>query len=1008
MPSYRWPNVETTPKRVPLKQPVPIYKYSKHNFFGCGVDNYTNPPAQDPELFEQLTNIQPITDGTIGRRWGYSLWANPGITPSQLIFDYQSDISLSRKVIATAPTFVSVYNDDGSGFQSSLFTPSANATAPREVTSRSFAYFSDGIKTDFQKWNGNAAGGVSNWGIDATNITSSSTASFGPNFPATVTDLGTGGTSSGSQGPNNCGAGADAGGGSGSNFTWSSPNNIGTGGATSTGAMMPGSVTDWLQGTNFGFTSSSVPNSATIVGIAVSFTKQGGDNVSIFDNQIRIIKGGTRTGTDHSDGQVWKSSGVADTYGGSSDLWGTTWAPSDIQSSGFGIAIQASNEGSTNRTATVVAVTITVYYTIPTTTFSWTNPNNVKADDGAVASATATTGGTSVLQTLNYFSTVTGTIQGIKVEVKCDYSGSVQPTLYAQLQKSSANYGAVKQLVVTSTSLGYIVYGSNADLWSGTWGSADLNSSGFGIAVYATTSTSSCIINIDAIRITVYVVPTGFSIGGTSGTGITVVSGRRYTYCFKNSSTTHYSDIGPFTASTGALSNQGQIVSNIPKCNDSQVDTVELLATADGGDETRLYLVAELVNASGPQNYTDSMPEATLLAQPVLLSTDANGNEFGVTFNDPPSQLVNSAGSGGFVFPTKHRGRIYMVNGSTLAWSKSIEDVTTDTGFIAGKWEESFPAVNSLDVSEGAESVRGLLTDGINLYLGTEFKIRRLNGDAPFLEPPDIVHNGVGLLNQDVWKIVFRQGTPVGAMWLTPDQRVILSDFNTYQDISLPVQTILATLNTSIVNGVSVLSNVARASFYSNGPNDWYVLAVPTGTNTSNDTLLIFDLRAGQWFVWNLTDKLSSMFWHITFNGIPSFILAASTGKLYQLTPFSTQDRLSDTPVNFTSTIRTSWLMLGDDPTMRKVLNEMEVITDDPSNLLVTVEGATSHPDFLAPTTVVSNRSVQTVRTGQQKIFFAGTGATHDKFYRFTFSSNSTVAGLLQGYVVEIAMVNRT
>jgi hypothetical protein len=52
-----------------------LYRYARKNWVTCGVDNYTAPPAQNPDLFELLTNILPPATGVLRRRWGYRAFA---------------------------------------------------------------------------------------------------------------------------------------------------------------------------------------------------------------------------------------------------------------------------------------------------------------------------------------------------------------------------------------------------------------------------------------------------------------------------------------------------------------------------------------------------------------------------------------------------------------------------------------------------------------------------------------------------------------------------------------------------------------------------------------------------------------------------------------------------------------------------------------------------------------------------------------------------------------------
>jgi hypothetical protein len=78
---------------------------------------------------------------------------------------------------------------------------------------------------------------------------------------------------------------------------------------------------------------------------------------------VRIVKGGTVGSTERSAGAAWPTPVDAfDSFGSSSDLWGETWAASDINSAGFGAALSASGAGGDQ--AYVDSCRITVHYTV--------------------------------------------------------------------------------------------------------------------------------------------------------------------------------------------------------------------------------------------------------------------------------------------------------------------------------------------------------------------------------------------------------------------------------------------------------------------------------------------------------------------------------------------------------------------------------------------------------------------------------------------------------------------
>lgn len=455
-----------------------------------------------------------------------------------------------------------------------------------------------------------------------------------------------------------------------------------------------------------------------------------------------------------------------------------------------------------------------------------------------------------------------------------------------------------------------------------------------------------------------------------TGSGpITLQSGRVYFEAFANSVTGHISDVSPASVSTGAVFGGSipiQLVSTSP---DPQVDTEYVLATADGGDETTLYFLASL--PIGTTTYLDTTPEEVLLQANTFASVDDSGTEHGIINSEPPP--------GNGQFPTKHRGRIYMLAQNVLFFSKSLADLTTSTGLIAGKYEEAWDPQDQFDVSEGAESGNGLYSDGVNLYIGTKRHIRRLQGDSPInFVPPDMIFNDVGLNNQEVWQGIYLEGTPAGSMWMTPDFRVLRSDFNTYNNVGEEIQTTLNTINKSA-------SNACWATYVGEADQNFYVLAIPTGTNTVPDTLCVYNIARGKWFVWTSVVGFISGLYYMNFLGVPRFIVCSNSGSIFLFDPSQTKDNVSST-FGFTIpvTIQTSWISMGD-PQMRKVLNEIEVGTGD-KNMLVTIEGATTDAQFTTPNLVVANAPLTTNFLGEFKVMLAGF-PTVDRYYRFTFVS---------------------
>lgn len=139
--------------------------------------------------------------------------------------------------------------------------------------------------------------------------------------------------------------------------------------------VTPASNTNWLVCKNL---DTNVPTSATIEGIKIyidRYNSFAGDvefgNVIIKDTGIYLTKNGTDTvGNNKSTSATWASTDT-DTYvtfGGVSDLWGTTWTASEVNSDNFGVMVGPSIEytgltGETGASAKIDHVYVEITYT---------------------------------------------------------------------------------------------------------------------------------------------------------------------------------------------------------------------------------------------------------------------------------------------------------------------------------------------------------------------------------------------------------------------------------------------------------------------------------------------------------------------------------------------------------------------------------------------------------------------------------------------------------------------
>jgi len=113
-----------------------------------------------------------------------------------------------------------------------------------------------------------------------------------------------------------------------------------------------------------------IPPGAAICGIEV--TRIGSvDGLligsSVKDDDVRIIKNNTITGTQHATSTSWPATDGSATWGGNQDKWGASWTAEEINDPGFGIAISvklSAGLASLFLTAKIEAVSINVYYNL--------------------------------------------------------------------------------------------------------------------------------------------------------------------------------------------------------------------------------------------------------------------------------------------------------------------------------------------------------------------------------------------------------------------------------------------------------------------------------------------------------------------------------------------------------------------------------------------------------------------------------------------------------------------
>lgn len=1031
----------------------PIFRYIRNTFIGTGLDNFTPAPAQNPDMFEILTNVMPISSGNLQRRWGYQVWNNTNPLVAQRLYEFQNNISDMRLILAAAGDGTGAASDtnnilayDESGtFDITVLTPSTGASIPYICVSRNYAYISDGVALDLQKWDGTT---LSNWGIAAptTSPTLSPQSGVSQNWAAN-TEFWTMGVFGDGNGNSQQLISVNALNNNSTQFGLSGPGqpawNQTKGGTTADGTVTwtnVGQITLWQPGMTVtyrqpvydpstgglmvNFTNATVTTGTvkpTFSGVDGTFTNettatgasqnfQWGCVFNINAQPTSKLLGLTLTGPKNNDGNIWFPD--------------TNYSQFDHFQAGVVEPTALPSTINQNLSITPIYLQLNLGAAGKSGTGSGTPPATLATSPGGTSNDNQLTwlclgsdswtalhaSGNPPIPWINsqlgqIFTCLKDSNSNLQVcTTSTGVVGATQPVWATSFGATTADGSNVVWTCVgpapswsANTQFFLPLAGWVAPVFASQFGGTEITPTvgGNPFEEFATASGKSGATAPSFPTITGNTVTDGgvtWTCGGPFSAvagDITLVDGVYYFVVYWNPNTGNYSDLSPVSAFSGPLTNESIVLNNIPVSPDPQVTSKVILRTADGGDQTTLYFVTSIPN--NVTSTTDNVSAINLLNNNIYQQTDQFGNLIGVANNQPPL-----AGS----FTISNQGRLFMIDGQTLLFSKNLFDLTTSTGLITGRWEEDWPPQYQLDISSIVETPRGLQTDGYALYIGTERKIHKLLGNGPTnFSQPQVVFNEVGILNQTTWQQVFAEGQPVGSMWLTPDNRVVGSDYNVFYDAGHLIQATLNTINSSVAQ------KVAWAMFVSNGPFDLYILALPTGSSTTPNTLCVFDLRAKQWTIWQMADNLSAGVFNIDASGIPQWIFSAESGIIYKTSPGIYQDRFgSTTPTDYPVTIRTSWLSIYED-SFRKLLNEMEVMTGD-SNLLVTVEGAATASDFSNPVTLVSNVPMTLGIFGEFKVMLAAS-PSKSRWYRLTFTSNNTIQNVLQGYNIEAIPLNQ-
>jgi MSHA biogenesis protein MshQ len=225
---------------------------------------------------------------------------------------------------------------------------------------------------------------------------------------------------------------------------WNNPGNALTqNGTSATVSMNDGEISRYLRCTDYGFT---IPTGVTISGITVT-VRRSVDNAggNPRDYAVQLLKAGVLQATNYADtGTTYPTALAFANYGGTGNLWGTTWTVADINNANFGVSFVSNKPGTTggNRTVSVDVISVAVTYT-DTTAPTVTSITRVDA--------TPTNGISSASWTVTFSEPVTGVNAADFVLVQ---GGGMSGASIASVTGSGTTWTVTANLGVNTGTLG--------------------------------------------------------------------------------------------------------------------------------------------------------------------------------------------------------------------------------------------------------------------------------------------------------------------------------------------------------------------------------------------------------------------------------------------------------------------------------------------------------------------------------------------------------------------------
>lgn len=176
-----------------------------------------------------------------------------------------------------------------------------------------------------------------------------------------------------------------------------------------------------------------------------------------------MVKDGTIVGISKAITTTWTTNFTVVTYGGPTDLWGTTWTPADINNANFGavLAVTRTNNGNNTQDAMVDSMQITVYYvsSAATTAIACGNGTPITYGDNIICLVTVSSSGGSLTPsgTVSFSSNASGNFTPNPCTLSGTNSVSTCTSSYTPTAVGSGEH------MLTATYIGDLNFGSSSD-----------------------------------------------------------------------------------------------------------------------------------------------------------------------------------------------------------------------------------------------------------------------------------------------------------------------------------------------------------------------------------------------------------------------------------------------------------------------------------------------------------------------------------------------------------------